>query len=107
MTLTDVWNFMGDNKAVISLWGLAMAATMPEEPPASIREAPKWTYHWLHQTVHAFISFRSPTATQSSVTTQVTPAGSLQVSQSSSTPAPEPDKMKASDEGAQKDDLPR
>ena len=104
MTLADVWNFMGDNKAVISLWGLAMAATMPEEPPASIRETPKWLYHWLQQTVHAFISFRSPSSTQSSVITQQTPEGSLQVSKSSSTTAPEPaDKMKAND-GEKHDD---
>jgi hypothetical protein len=76
MTLTAVWQFAMDHEAVISLFGLAFVVTMPEEPPASVGEIPRWLYNWVHDGLKAFVSFRSPVSTQKSTYVQESPGTS-------------------------------
>jgi len=45
---------------VASLAFLAFVNTMPENPPASIRDIPGWCYRWLHDGLKTFVSFRGP-----------------------------------------------
>lgn len=39
---------------------LAIVNTMPENPPASIKEFPAWAYRWVHDAAKTFVSFRGP-----------------------------------------------
>ena len=88
MTLATVWQFVIDHEAVICLIGLAFAVTMPDDLPAPFSRSPflVWWWSWFHNGVKAFVSFRSPTATQRTTYTQETPAmTTTQTSESSAT----------------------
>jgi hypothetical protein len=39
---------------------LSFVNTMPDNPPASLREIPGWCYRWGHDFLKTFVSFQGP-----------------------------------------------
>jgi len=53
-------HFLSDHGAVLGLLALAFIVTMPDEPPANLRELPGWLYRWISHGGKTFVSFRAP-----------------------------------------------
>jgi hypothetical protein len=54
----NIFNYIGPGAGILAF--LAAANTMPENPPASVRQIPGWCYHWLHDAVKTFTSKMGP-----------------------------------------------
>ncbi len=52
--------FLSDHGAVLGLLALAFIVTMPDDPPANLRDVPGWVYRWAAHGLKTFVSFRSP-----------------------------------------------
>jgi len=53
-------SFLRDHGELLSVLALALIATMPEEPPHSLRDLPGWLYQWVQKGLKTFVSFRAP-----------------------------------------------
>jgi len=52
-------SFFREHAELLSVLALALIATMPEDPPHSLREIPGWLYGWVQKGLKTFVSFRS------------------------------------------------
>ena len=94
MIWAEVLKFIKDNEAVLALLGLAFVVTMPETPPAPFDRVPLivWWWRWFHEGMRTFVSFRTPSSTQSVTYRQETPLATTVQTSETKTDTPVPPK---------------